>query len=87
MSLSPAARALADARRAERLRADGTVDLVLHLHAEKVDVILVSDDGERKNAVFLPRCWCSWSVTSRSPEGNTIAVTLPEWLAIEKGLV
>jgi hypothetical protein len=45
--------------------------------------ILVSEDGDEKTAVWLPRSQIEY-MTDRN--GMSI-VTLPEWLGIEKGLI
>lgn len=58
-------------------------ELDLQLHQETDKAILVSDDGNRENAVWLPR---SQIEIERGPRGG-ISVTLPEWLAIDKELV
>lgn len=61
------------------------VDIALHFHAERPLAILVSDDGDRDSAVWLPKSQIKYEKLRR--EGEIIAVSLPEWLAIEKGLV
>ncbi len=59
------------------------IDLELWRHHETEKAILVSDDGEREKAVWLPK-----SAVEVEEKGNSIViVTLPEPLAIEKGLV
>lgn len=59
------------------------VDLTMQLHAETAKAIRVSDDGDDKKAVWLP---LSQVEIERKAKGIVI-VTLPEWLAIDKGLV
>jgi len=58
-------------------------DLTMHLHHETPLAILVSDDGERKNAVWLPKSQCEFV----RGKGNTVEVTLPVDLAKEKELI
>jgi len=59
------------------------IDLTLQRHHETEKAILVSDDGDREKAVWLPK-----SAVEVEEKGKSIViVTLPEPLAIEKGLV
>lgn len=59
------------------------IDLTLRWHHETAKAILVSDDGDREKAVWLPK-----SVVEVEDKGRGIVVvTLPEPLAIDKGLV
>lgn len=59
------------------------VELELYLHHKTAMALLVSDDGEEENAV-----WIAKSLVKYEPiEGNRIQATVPEWLAIKKGLV
>ena len=60
-------------------------DIRLFYHAETYKengAILVSHDGDRENAVWLPKSQIEWEM--RTP--STVLVTMPEWLVIEKGL-
>ena len=63
-------------------------DLKLFFHAEtKQDegnegAILVSHDGDKEKAVWLPKSQVEWQ--KQSPV--TVLVTAPEWLVIDKGL-
>lgn len=59
------------------------IELTLQLHHETDLAIRVSDDGEDKNAVWLP---LSKIEITRKPR-NIVVVTVPEWLAMEKGLI
>lgn len=59
------------------------VDLTMQLHAETAKAVLVSDDGDKDKAVWLPLSQCE---VERKAKGIVI-VTMPEWLATEKGLV
>ena len=64
------------------------VDLSPRLHAETKLAILVSDDGVEKHAVWLPRSQIE--VVPGPGTGSAsgiVLVTLPEWLATERGLV
>ncbi len=59
------------------------VDVTVQVHATTDRAILVSDDGEREKAIWLPLSQCE--VLTR-PNGIAV-VTLPEWLALQRGLI
>lgn len=59
------------------------IDVTVQLHHETEKAILVSDDGDRDKAVWLP---LSQVEIERKSKGIVI-VTMPEWLAADKGLV
>ena len=59
------------------------VDVTVQLHAMTGRAIRVSDDGDDDKAVWLP---LSQVEVLKRPRGTAV-VTLPEWLAVEKGLV
>jgi hypothetical protein len=59
------------------------IDLTLQQHHETERAILVSDDADREQAVWLPKS----QIEVEPGERGTVIVTLPEPLAIEKGLV
>jgi hypothetical protein len=59
------------------------LDLTMQLHHATERAVLVSDDGERKNAVWLSLAHCE---VERKANG-LVVVTLPEWLALDKGLI
>lgn len=59
------------------------IDLTMQRHHETEKAILVSDDGERAKAVWLPKS----AVEVEEKGRGIVVVTLPEPLAIEKGLV
>lgn len=63
-------------------------DCDLHLHHETPDAILVSDDGDREQAVWLPKSKIEFEPKPGRAKGSSVVeVTLPEWLAQEKGLI
>lgn len=67
--------------------ADRLTDLRMVLHHETDKAVLVSLDGERDSAVWLPK---SAIEIEAGPMANGVRyhdVTLPERLAIDKGLV
>lgn len=62
--------------------ASDLIDLEMHLHHATERAVLVSDDGDKAKAVWLPLS----QVEVAPRTGATVTVTCPEWLAIEKGL-
>jgi hypothetical protein len=60
------------------------VDLALWLHHETGTAFLVSDDGVRDRAIWLPK-----SLVERAEhlKGQNFMFVVPEWLAHEKGLI
>lgn len=64
------------------------IDLTLQEHHRTKAAILVSDDGEEKNAVWLPLSQIEVAVAPGTGGAKgLVLVTLPEWLATERGLV
>jgi hypothetical protein len=59
------------------------VDLTMQLHHENARAILVSDDGDRDNAVWVPLSHCE----IEHKASGIVIVTMPEWLALDKGLL
>ena len=59
------------------------IDVTMQLHHRTDRAILVSDDGDKDNAVWLPLS----QVEVLTKENGIIEVTMPGWLAVEKGLV
>lgn len=64
--------------------ATGLVDLEFELHHETERAILVSVDGNRAGAVWLPKSAIEFSARRDRP--TIIDVTMPESMAIAKGL-
>lgn len=60
------------------------LDLTMHIHHETDAAIRASDTGEDKDAVWLPK---SQIEIERKGSGPTAVITLPEWLAMDKGLI
>ena len=54
------------------------IDITMQIFAETPKAVLASDTGDKKDAVWLPR-------SQIEIDGDTI--TMPEWLAQEKGLI
>jgi hypothetical protein len=64
------------------------IDLTLQEHHRTKAAILVSDDGEEKSAVWLPLSQIEVApVPGVGMAKSLVLVTLPEWLATDKGLV
>lgn len=63
------------------------VDLSVFIHYQTDKAYLVSDDGDRENAVWLPKSVVEIEPGMENSVGIPVGITLPEDLAIEKGLV
>jgi hypothetical protein len=65
------------------------INVKVTLHAETAMAILVSDDGEEDTAIWLPKSQIDYAAryTDTVIEGGVITITLPEWLAMDKGLI
>lgn len=59
------------------------VDLSLHLHAVTEKAILVSENGDKDKAVWLPKS----QVEYEEQKSGYVEVQCPEWLANDKGLI
>jgi hypothetical protein len=59
-------------------------DVSLHFHARTAKAFLVSENGDRDKAVWLP---VSQIKISDWKASGSITVTAPTWLLIEKGLL
>ena len=59
------------------------VDVAGCKHHETTKAILFSDDGDEKNAIWLPKS----QIEVEDKDPPTCIVTLPEWLAKDKGLI
>jgi len=60
------------------------VDVAVCRMAETANAILVSETGEKDDAVWLPKSQCE---IENDGHANFITVTLPQWLAKDKGLI
>lgn len=63
------------------MRSD-VIDIDVHVHVKTERAVLISETGDRDAAEWVPLSQVEVEMTS----GSTARVTLPEWLAIEKGL-
>lgn len=59
------------------------IDLEVYVHAKTSKAILISDDGDSDKAVWVPLS----QVEVEAVKGRVHEVTMPEWLASEKGLI
>lgn len=60
------------------------VDVAMVRHAETQKAILASETAHRADAVWLPK---SFIEVENDGHRNFVTVTMPEWLAKEKGLI
>jgi hypothetical protein len=65
------------------------IDVTIQMHIETEKAVLVSDDGDKDKAVWIPKSQCEISFhPSMRERGKGIAtITLPQWLARDKGLI
>lgn len=61
------------------------IDVHVQLHAETERAFLVSLDGDKARAVWVPKSQCEISDPPHPSPGEKL-LTLPEWLAFDKGL-
>lgn len=59
------------------------VDIAVQVHHQTEKAILVSDDGDKEKAVWVPLSQCEVEHGKR----GTATLTLPEWMALDKGLI
>ena len=60
------------------------IDLSMELHQETAAALFLSDDGDRCNAVWIPKSQIEDIDRSKEP---IIEVSIPEWLALKEGLI
>lgn len=60
------------------------IDVACFRHAETDKAILISEDGVKEHAVWLPKSQIEIATDRLT---SAIMVTMPEWLAIDKSLV
>jgi hypothetical protein len=58
------------------------IDISLHYHGESEKAIKVSENGDVEKAFWLPK-----SQIEYEEKNGTAEVTLPVWLAKEKGII
>lgn len=57
-------------------------ELSATLHRETDAALLISDNGRREDAVWIPKSLCE----DINIIGGTVELIIPEWLATDKGL-
>lgn len=62
------------------------VDVAMCLHHMTEKAVLVSDDGEKEHGIWLAKSQIEMDPEDALP-GQTITVTMPEWLAKNDGLI
>lgn len=62
------------------MRSD-VIDIDVHVHVKTERAVLISETGDRDAAEWVPLSQVEVEMTG----GATARITLPEWLAIEKG--
>jgi len=60
------------------------IDLTVTIHAQTPAAIMISDDGEREHACWVPLAHTE--INTRQPSGIA-EITLPQWLARDRGLI
>jgi DNA-directed RNA polymerase alpha subunit len=63
------------------------IDVVVQMHAETEKAVLVSDDGDKDKAVWLPKSQIEIDPSMKERSKGAAMITLPEWLAKDKGLI
>lgn len=58
------------------------IDVAVQLHHETEKAWLVSDDGDKARAIWIPK-----SQAELEAKGAAHILTLPEWLATDKRLI
>lgn len=61
------------------------IDLTVALHAETAKAVLVSEDGKKERAVWIPKSQCE--VEPHERHQAIVTLTMPEWMAKDKGLI
>lgn len=63
------------------------IDVTVQKHAETAKAFLVSDDGDKSKAVWIPKSQCEIEAKACVGGEDFYELTLPEWLAKDKGLI
>lgn len=63
------------------------VDINAVRHAETKQAVKISDDGDNEHAVWLPKAHCEIEPFKGRDGKPYVKVTIPEWLALDKGLI
>lgn len=68
----------------DEARKSDLIDIAMCRHAETEKALLASETADRDDAVWLPKAHIE---VRDDGHRNFVTVTMPEWLAVEKGLV
>lgn len=60
-----------------------TVEIQCHYHHDTNEAIKVSLNGDDKNAIWLPK----ELIEITYDNGEVVVMSVPEWLAYDKGLI
>lgn len=63
------------------------VDIDAVRHAETKQAVKISDDGVTEHAVWVPKAHCEIVPFTGRDGRQYVKVTMPEWLALDKGLI
>lgn len=74
-----------DTPRDDRAQKSDLIDVTVTIHAETEKAWLMSDDGTKARAKWVPKSQGEYDPTSAAPHIGTL--TCPEWLAKEKGFI
>jgi hypothetical protein len=61
-----------------------TIEINMMVHIISLKAVLVSDDGDKDNSVWLPLSQLAFEGELKA--GKMVKLTMPEWLAFEKDL-
>lgn len=70
-------------RSSEGARKSDLVDITMVKFAETEKAVLVGETDKRELAVWLPKS----QIETESEGGLSVTVTMPEWLAMQHGLI
>lgn len=59
------------------------IDIAMQIHAKTEKAVLASDDGDEAKTVWLPLS----QIEMERRSGAFYIITMPDWLAIDKGLI
>ena len=62
-------------------------DVEVYIHRETDKAWFVSGDGDESIGVWVPKSQAEFEPDKHAKEDRAGTLTLPEWLAIDKGLI
>lgn len=66
------------------MRDEKLIDVAMQVHVKTAKAVLASGDGDKNKAIWLPLSQIEMEPT-KTP--NVFTITMPQWLAEEKGLI